>query len=199
MMASAAVPGVPAVVDAAGLLSPPDDALIARMEKGEPIPISLLFRTYVCCAVHSIFGNLVCALFSTAACWVQSWSCVTRPLDSLFLLTVYTAALTSGHIYPDVSVDGAPAVWAWRECVRMRVCVCVCVCVCGRYFYNGRMAPTSGTHAPSLSPTPSSLHVWWHPTGSCIPVIATTAADVCVLLCAVRIFDGQIRGCTSTE
>ena len=33
MMASAGLP--PAVGDAAGLLSAPDDALIARMEKGE--------------------------------------------------------------------------------------------------------------------------------------------------------------------
>jgi hypothetical protein len=156
-MASAAVPGVPAVVDAAGLLSPPDDALIARMEKGEPIPISLLFRTYVCCAVHSIFGNLVCALFSTAACWVQSWSCVTRPLDSLFLLTVYTAALTSGHIYPDVSVDGAPAVWAWRECVRMRVCVCVCVCVVVIFTTVEWHQPVAHMLPPSLQHPPHSM------------------------------------------
>jgi hypothetical protein len=62
MMASAAVPGVPAVVDAAGLLSPPDDALIARMEKGELIPV-------FCCVHTMLMFSCISptALFSTAA------------------------------------------------------------------------------------------------------------------------------------
>jgi hypothetical protein len=117
-MASAAVPGVPAVVDAAGLLSPPDDALIARMEKGELIPISLLFSGRACCVVCtqcSLASPTFARCFQRLQARPTAWSGVTRPLDSLLLLMVCTDALMNGHIY-SVSVDGAPAVWG---------CVCV--------------------------------------------------------------------------